>query len=457
MKITVYIPAHNYGKYIDKAIKSVLNQTIDDWELIIINDGSTDNTSEILKKYAEHPKIRIIEQVKRGLTVSNNIALRLSNAKYFMRLDADDYLDENALLVLSNVLDTKSLLGLVYPDYYLIDEAGEVIEIVRRKKITKETELLDIPAHGACTMFRKECLLELGGYAEEFDCQDGYEIWLKFLESFKPYNVNVPLFYYRQHPRGLTKNQKDILETRRKIKRNFVKKFKNNNIPKVLAIIPVMKQSFSPESPFAILNKKPLLYHTLSEILQTKMLDKIVVTSNDDKVLKRSAKFRNIRTIKRPDNLATSHTGISSVVKYILEILKEKENYQPDAVMVLYINTPLRRSAHIEKAIDTLTIFSLDTVVSVTEELARCYFHGKHGLVPVQKSKDIRIEKKAIYKETGAILLSRIDVITDKSLYGRKVGHIIMLPEEGLKVKSPFDLWLAEKILVDWMSREKKN
>lgn len=454
MKITVYIPAHNYDKFIDKAIKSVLNQTIEDWELIVINDGSTDNTSKILKNYLNHPKIRIIEQVKRGLAVSNNIALRLSNAKYFMRLDADDYLDENALLVLSNVLDTKPGVGLVYPDYYLVDEAGEVIEAVRRKKISDEAELLDIPAHGACTMFRKECLLELGGYAEEFNCQDGYEIWLKFLESFKPYNVNVPLFYYRQHPWELTKNQKKILEARRKIKRNFVKKFKNNRIPRVLAIIPVMKQSFSPESPFAVLNKKTLLQHTLSEVLGTKMLDKVVLTSNDDRVLSYSGKFRNINTIKRPENLATSHIGISLVVKYILKVLKEKENYCPDAIMVLYVNTPFRTSAHIEKAIDTLTIFNLDTVVSVAEELARCYFHDRQGLVPVQKSMDIRIEKRAIYKETGAILLSRVDAITDMSLYGKRVGHIVMLPEESLKVKSPFDLWLAERILVDWKDKE---
>jgi len=91
MKVTVYIPTHNYEKYIEKSIQSVLSQTMDDWELIVINDGSTDDTSEILKRYAEHPKIRIVEQVKKGLNITNNIALRLSNAKYFMRLDADDY------------------------------------------------------------------------------------------------------------------------------------------------------------------------------------------------------------------------------------------------------------------------------------------------------------------------------------------------------------------------------
>ena len=330
MKITVYIPAHNYGRYVEKAIQSVLSQTIDDWEIIVINDGSTDNTSEVLKKYETHPKIRIIEQVKRGLNVSNNIALRLSNAEYIMRLDADDYLDENALLVLSSTLDAKPEAGLVYPDYYLIDEEGEIIEVMRRKKIGEEVELLDIPALGACTMFRRENLLELGGYAEDFSCQDGYELWLRFLQSFKPYNVNVPLFYYRQHLNNLTKDKKRILETRKKIKRNFVKKFKNNKIPKVLAVIPVVRQSpSSPESAFATLAGKPLIWYTLDQVLKTDMLDRIVVTSNDKKVLEYSSQFGKVETLRRPRALTSPQVGIAAVVKHVLATLEERNNYVP--------------------------------------------------------------------------------------------------------------------------------
>lgn len=452
MKITIYIPVHNYGKYVEKAIRSVMSQTMNDWELIIINDGSTDNTAEILKKYAENPKIRIIEQEKKGLNISNNIALRLSNAKYFMRLDADDYLDENALAILSNVLDAKPEIGLVYSDYYLVDEYGEIIEVVRRKKIGEEVELLDIPPQGACTMFRKESLLELGGYAEEFDCQDGYDIWLKFLQSFKPYNVNVPLFYYRQHPHSLTRNQAKILETRRNIKRSFVKKFKNNKIPEVLAIVPAIRQSSScPDSPFAKLSSKPLIWYTLKEALKTKMLKKIVVTSDDERLLRYTARFKKVIVIKRPKRLTTVYTGIRSIIMHTLETLKKRGLKYPDAVMVLYLNTPLRKAAHIEKAIDTMTIFGLETVVSVAEELAYCYFHDRNGLVPIRKSREIRIEKKALFKETGAILLSRVDVIKKGKVYGKRIGHITMLPEESIKIKSPFELWLTEKILSDWL------
>jgi len=452
LKVTVYIPAYNYGKYIEMAIQSVLNQTMEDWELIVINDGSTDNTSEILKGYESHPKIRIIEQQNKGLTVSNNIALRLSSGKYLMRLDADDYLDENALLVLSNVLDSKQEIGLVYPDYYVIDEEGEVLEIVRRKKIGEEVELLDLPAHGACTMFRKECLVRIKGYEESIGCQDGYDIWLKFNRLFKPSNVNVPLFYYRQHRGNLTKDQQKLLRTRKAIKSDFVRKYLDNDVPRVLGIIPVLKKSLSyPYSPFVDLAGKPLLWYTIHEALQTKTLDKVVVTSDDDEVLNYAKAFADITIIKRPPELTKSSSKIESIVIHTLNVLKEKHNvHNPDAVMVLYVNVPLRKATHIEEAINTMAIFDVDSVVSVCEELAFCYTHDRDGLAPIWSKRDFRIERNSIYKENGAILLSKVTAVTEKDFWGKKIGHVIMLPEESIKINSQFEFWLAEKIISEW-------
>ena len=73
--VTVYITNHNYGIYINKAIKSVLNQSFKNFELIIIDDGSIDNSKEIIEKYKNHKKIKIIYQKNKGLTVSNNLVI----------------------------------------------------------------------------------------------------------------------------------------------------------------------------------------------------------------------------------------------------------------------------------------------------------------------------------------------------------------------------------------------
>ena len=95
--LSVYITNYNYGNYITQAIESVLNQSFQSFELFIIDDGSTDNSKEIIESYAQHPKVKVIYQQNKGLNITNNIALRLANGKYIMRLDADDYLVVNAL------------------------------------------------------------------------------------------------------------------------------------------------------------------------------------------------------------------------------------------------------------------------------------------------------------------------------------------------------------------------
>jgi len=75
-------------------------------------------------------------------------------------------------------------------------------------------------------------------------------------------------------------------------------------------------------------------------------------------------------------------------------------------------------------------------------------------LVPLQSRRDFRIEKESIYKENGAILLSKVEVITEQNFLGKKIGHIVMLAEESIKIKTQFEFWLAEKILSEWNMTE---
>ena len=125
--VSIYITNYNYGSYIKEAIESVLNQSFKDIELIIIDDGSTDNSREIIESYAHLNNTRIIFQKNKGLNVTNNIAMRLAHGKYLVRLDADDYFSEDAIEKMCQKLESDSKLGLVFPDYFLIDSLGDVI------------------------------------------------------------------------------------------------------------------------------------------------------------------------------------------------------------------------------------------------------------------------------------------------------------------------------------------
>ena len=94
---SIIISSYNYGHYLPQAIDSVLNSSYQNFELIVVNDGSTDKTSEILKQYKNHSKITIIEHENQGLSLSRNKAMKIAKGKYFWFVEADDWIDKNAL------------------------------------------------------------------------------------------------------------------------------------------------------------------------------------------------------------------------------------------------------------------------------------------------------------------------------------------------------------------------
>ena len=99
---SIIICCYNSEKYIKETIDSILNQTYNNIELIIIDDGSTDNSRKIINNYLKNKKIKKIFQKNKGLNISNNIALKASNGEYILRLDADDWLDPNCIEILLN-------------------------------------------------------------------------------------------------------------------------------------------------------------------------------------------------------------------------------------------------------------------------------------------------------------------------------------------------------------------
>jgi glycosyltransferase involved in cell wall biosynthesis len=183
--ISVYITNKNYAKYLDNAINSVLKQTFKKIELIIIDDLSTDSSKKIIKKYEARKLCRAIYNEKsKGLIKSSNIAIKAAKGQFIIRLDADDYLDPNALSIFIDVISKDENIALVYSDYYLVDEKKNILSL--EKQINKnETYLYDKPVLAACCLIRKSAIFSVNLYDERFNRQDGYDIWYKLIENFK--------------------------------------------------------------------------------------------------------------------------------------------------------------------------------------------------------------------------------------------------------------------------------
>jgi len=447
--ISVYITNYNYGRFIKQSIDSLLTQSLQNFELFIIDDGSTDNSKEIIEQYSNLKNVSIIYQQNKGLNITNNIALRVSRGKYIMRLDADDFLESTALMEMSNILEMDKNLGLVFPDYFLVDSENHPIGEVKRFNFKNEVSLLDQPAHGACTMIRRDFLVNLGGYDESYSCQDGYELWIKFIAHYKVTNINKPLFSYRQHGNNLTTNEDRILETRSKIKENFINN-KNLNTPKTLAVIAIRNTYINGENlPLIEFEGYSFLERLIREANNAAKVDHIVVTSDSVEIkeyFERGvlASYRDkCSFIERPSQFARINESLSSTINYVLEsdVLKDK-NFE--AIMTLAIEYPYITSDVINDAINTLTIFDANSLMSVRPDNNVFYRHDGTGLKSIlNQEKYTKLEREAIYKGVGGIVLSRVDSFleTGKMLNG-KIGHIVVGVKNAISIQSGHDLTL---------------
>lgn len=450
--ITIYITNYNYGKYIRQAIESVLNQTFQDFELYIIDDGSTDNSKDIIEMYASHEKINIIYQKNKGLNITNNIALRLANGRYIMRLDADDYLTENALEEMVNLLEQDQDLGMVFPDYYLVDAKNNILSEVKRHDFKSEVELLDQPAHGACTVVRTEFLNAVGGYDESYSCQDGYELWIKFTAKFKVTNISKSLFYYRQHGENLTSNENRILDTRRSINDNFIL---NNEIkiPKTIGILPIRSTSIGGQLLTSIdIGGTRLIDLKLQNLLSSKSLDLIVVTSAEQsikEIIEKDYKAeKRIRFIDRPPSLARYNVSLRGTIDHILDN-EDISSRHFEAFMVLPLEYIFLEGNVIDDAVNALEIFKADSLISVRPESATFYQHHGTGMVSImEQASYTQLEREALYKSAGGIHLTRIAPYKKeaKTLPG-KVGHIVVNQKTAHGIFSNYDLQIAHLLI----------
>ncbi len=194
--VSVIIPCYNYGKFIVEAISSVLASTYQNIEIIVIDDGPTDEYTIELLKNLKMPKTKILFQENQGLARARNNGIREANGKYILPLDADDKIEatyiEKGIYILEKNPEFAFVYGFakVFGAQNFVWETGKFeIEGLRRENI--------IPS---CTLFRKSAWEMSGGYENDRHQYDDWTFWLK-LSEFAFWGKQIPevLFYHRKH------------------------------------------------------------------------------------------------------------------------------------------------------------------------------------------------------------------------------------------------------------------
>lgn len=224
--VSVILPTYNGGRYIKKSVQSVLFQTLQDFELIIINDGSTDETPEILSGFASvSSKIHIIEnRINVGFVKSLNEGIEQAIGKYIARIDDDDiWFNPKKLEKQIAFLENHSDYVLVGGGIVSIDTKGR--EIARLKFPERDEDIRNtllthnVFAHST-VLFRKSVLDEYGGYENEFGFFSDHALWLKIGRVGKMYNFQEHFSFYVDKEQDSNYSGRN-LEIRRKLFANL--------------------------------------------------------------------------------------------------------------------------------------------------------------------------------------------------------------------------------------------
>jgi len=226
--VTVLMPVYNGANYIAEAIDSVLKQSYTDYEFLIINDGSTDNTTEIISSFNDS-RIQVINHFHRmGIATALNTGLVNAKGKYIARFDADDICLPGRLALQVNFLESHPDYILTGSDAEYISESGEHLFHFKCIGYTNEQILKKInyqcPFIHSSVMYRKEPVLKAGGYSLYAHNFEDYFLWVSLHKFGKFSNLPQPLIKVRFNPASATIDEKRRGRLFRKMKRDIIQR-----------------------------------------------------------------------------------------------------------------------------------------------------------------------------------------------------------------------------------------
>ena len=212
-KVSIVMPVYNGEKYLRQSIQSVLNQTFKDWELILINDCSTDSSLDIMCEFEKkHERIYVFSNVYNSkIPDSLNNGFKKARGEYFTWTSDDNIYEKDALEKMVDFLDKNVEYGLVYADMHYIDEFNKIVG----EQCYKKEDIFLYNCVGACFLYRSKIAKEIGEYDRNWFLVEDYEYWLRIRRCSQIGHIGEKLYKYRHHAQSLTETK--VTQIRKKL------------------------------------------------------------------------------------------------------------------------------------------------------------------------------------------------------------------------------------------------
>ena len=206
-RVSCVLPTHNGSRYLREAISSVLGQAERDWELIVVDDCSSDDAPKIIEEFVQRDsRIRSFRNpTNLKLPASLNAGFRQARGKYWTWTSDDNLFEPQAFRTLTDFLDRHPDVGLAYSDFLMIDENGAVLY---ESRVPEADRLPVVNCVAGSFMYRREVQEQLGGYREDRFLTEDYDFWLRASKKFKLAAVHEYLYRYRAHSGSLSETRR---------------------------------------------------------------------------------------------------------------------------------------------------------------------------------------------------------------------------------------------------------
>ncbi len=203
--LSIIIPCHNYAKYLPESVESALRQDYDPLEIIIVNDGSDDNTDEVVKYYLTDKRVKYISlSSKMGLPVARNRGVEFSSGEYINFLDADDILENGAISAMAEVMDKNPESAAVVGRRIDFFDSGHffIMEPFFPDNLELDTFRKIVYKNFVCvsgTLVRRKCLESTGSFNPEMNLHEDYDLWMKLAYRYPFSTLNAIVVRKRSH------------------------------------------------------------------------------------------------------------------------------------------------------------------------------------------------------------------------------------------------------------------
>ncbi len=225
-KVSVITSVYNHEKYIEEAVRSVLNQTMPDLEMIIIDDGSTDKSYEICQKLQNNDqRIRLKRQENQGQAKARNEGIKMANGEYLAVLDSDDFMDARALELQLKEFSLDESYDVIYTAINVVNDNKEIVKAVRENEEKQENFLAkmffrNIMPNPHAILAKIKCFKN-NLYDEKFICAEDYSLMLILAHKYRFHYLDLPLRFYRRHKTNMSNDLKKQRDGELKVLRFF--------------------------------------------------------------------------------------------------------------------------------------------------------------------------------------------------------------------------------------------